>query len=238
MPATDDRQAGPSLTAFAPMPMTSPDSAATPSLVLPLFPLRTVLFPDGLLTLKVFETRYLDLIGDCLRNKQRFGVVCLTQGNELVDPAEPTAGKSRAPVSFERVGVTAEVLEADAVQANILQVRCRGMQRFIVRESRQQPDGLWRARVRLQPADAVVPPTEDFLDAARALASAIASLKQQGTLPFLMPFQFAQAGWVANRWCELLPIPVAARQKLMELPDPLARLQLVTDFLREKGVVS
>ena len=42
---------------------------------------------------------------------------------------------------------------------------------------------------------------------------------------------------MANRWCEILPISLAAKQKLMELPDPLVRLQLVDEFLRGKGVV-
>jgi Lon protease-like protein len=66
---------------------------------------------------------------------------------------------------------------------------------------------------------------------------AIAALKAQGTEPFLEPHRFDQAGWVANRWCEILPIPLAAKQKLMELPDPRVRLRLVDDFLRSKGVV-
>ncbi|MDP1792121.1 MAG: peptidase S16, partial [Methylibium sp.] len=65
----------------------------------------------------------------------------------------------------------------------------------------------------------------------------IATLKQQGNVPFLEPYRFEDAGWIANRWCEILPISVAAKQKLMELPDPLVRLKLVDEFLRSKGVV-
>jgi Lon protease-like protein len=72
----------------------------------------------------------------------------------------------------------------------------------------------------------------------QALQQVIVSLReQQGHSPFAEPYALEDAGWVANRWCEILPISKAAKQKLMELPDPMLRLQLVDDFLRSKGVV-
>lgn len=206
-------------------------TANSASIVLPLFPLRTVLFPGGLLSLKVFEPRYLDLMSQCLREGKRFGVVCLREGGEVMGPGAK-------PTSFEATGVVAALIEADAQQANLLQVRCRGEQRFVIRETRQETDGLWTARVRLQPDDAPVMPSEALIETARGLAHAIAALKHRKSEPFLKPFQFESAGWVANRWCEILPIPLAAKQKLMELDAPLTRLQLVSDFLRDKGVIS
>jgi Lon protease-like protein len=209
----------------------------SPSIVLPLFPLHAVLFPGGLLSLKVFEPRYLDLMSTCLRERQPFGVVLIRQGSEVLAKPLPRQGGERAAVSFESVGVVAELVDVDAAQANILRVRCRGLQRFDLRESRQESDGLWKARVRTIPDDEDVLPSEALVDTARALASAMAALKQQGSDPFLKPFHFENAGWVANRWCEILPIPVAARQRLMELTDPLVRLKLVAEFLRGKGVV-
>ena len=71
----------------------------------------------------------------------------------------------------------------------------------------------------------------------QALSQAAAALRERGPLPFHEPLRLDDAGWVANRWCELLPISLAARQKLMELDDPVVRLQLVDDFLRGKQVV-
>jgi hypothetical protein len=62
-------------------------------------------------------------------------------------------------------------------------------------------------------------------------------MKAQGSEPFLQPYRFDDAAWVANRWCEILPISLAAKQKLMELSDGQMRLQLVDEFLRSKGVV-
>ena len=194
---------------------------------LPLFPLQSVLFPDGLLELKVFETRYLDLIAACLRDGTGFGVVCLSRGQEVRRTAED--------VAFEAVGTEAKILDVDSAQAGILQVRCRGASRFEVMTSRQQPDGLWLAVIAPLADDAQVAPTAALEPAARGLADAIAALKDQGVEPFLPPHRLDDAGWVANRWCEILPIPMPAKQKLMALPDPLLRLEIVDDILRRKA---
>lgn len=206
--------------------MAKPTSATT----LSLFPLQAVLFPGGLLNLKVFEARYLDLMAACLREHRPFGVVALRQGSELRN--------DNARVDFESTGVLAELLDVDSTQAGILQVRCRGTHRFRVRASRQQRDGLWLAESTALPDDAVVAPDGTLVETVRSLANAIASMKAQGTQPFLEPYALDDAGWVANRWCEILPIPIGAKQRLMELSDPAVRLQLVDEFLRSKGVVN
>ena len=198
-------------------------------LSIPLFPLQAVLFPGGLLGLKVFEARYLDLISACLRENKPFGVVALRQGGEVRKPGEP--------VTMEAIGTLAELIDVDSAQHGILQVRCRGTLRFQVQSRQQQADGLWLAQVALLDEDAVIAPSQALIETVRGLANAIATLKQQGSEPFLKPFKFENSGWVANRWCEILPISIAAKQKLMELPDPQVRLQLVDEFLRTKGVV-
>jgi uncharacterized protein len=209
------------------------DPASAPSFELALFPLQSVLFPGGLLGLKVFEARYLDLVGRCMREQRPFGVVGLRQGAEV-----HVKGAPGQAARFETIGCLAELIEVDGDQPGILQVRCRGTQRFEASGFRQGPDHLWSADARLLPDDEIVLPTEDLVGSARGLANAIATLKQQGSTPFLEPYRFEDAGWLANRWCEILPIPMAAKQKLMELPDALVRLKLVDDFLRSKGVVA
>jgi uncharacterized protein len=193
-----------------------------------LFPLQSVLFPGALLQLKVFEARYLDLVGRCLRENTAFGVVCLRQGREV--------GRDR--VRFEREGTLARIDEVDAEQPGILRVRCTGGQRFsTVGEPRQQSDGLWLADVDLLADDDALAPEAPLLPSVRALASAIAALGEQGSTPFSPPYRFDDAGWVANRWCEILPIPLAAKQRLMMLTEPQLRLKLVDEYLRGKGVV-
>ena len=203
-------------------------TAAAGLFELPLFPLQAVLFPGGLLGLKVFEARYLDLVGQCLRERRPFGIVALEKGNEV---------HAESKVAFAPIGCLAELIDVDSPQSGILQVRCRGGQRFRTDSVAQQSNHLWVAQARKLPDDEAVLPTEALVGSAQGLANAIATLKQRGNLPFLEPYRFDNAGWLANRWCEILPIPLAAKQKLMELPDPLVRLKLVDDYLRSKGVV-
>jgi len=199
---------------------------------LPLFPLRSVLFPGGLLALKVFEARYLDLVAECLRHQQPFGVVCLLQGGEV--RADKTAA-----VRFENAGVLARLDDVDSEQPGVLRVRCTGTRRFRLEgAATQQPDGLWVGCAELLADDESLPPSVERRATVQALANAIATLKAQGAEPFKLPHRLDDAGWVANRWCELLPISLGAKQKLMELDDPQLRLQLVHDYLRGKGVVS
>jgi Lon protease-like protein len=207
-------------------------AAAERIAALPLFPLRSVLFPGGLLALKVFEARYLDLVSDCLRRQQPFGVVCLLQGGEV------RAGKTAA-VRFEGAGVLARLDDVDSEQPGVLRARCTGTRRFrLAGAAAQQADGLWVGSAALLPDDPPLVPSVEMLPTVKALSNAIDTLKAQGAEPFNLPHRLDDAGWVANRWCEILPIPLGAKQKLMELDDPQVRLQLVHEYLIGKGVVS
>ena len=197
---------------------------------LPLFPLQMVLFPDAVLSLKVFEARYLDLISDCLRSRQPFGVVCLQAGFE----AGPMAGQ----LQVEEVGVLAHLDEVDAEQPGILRVRCLGGQRFRLRAApEQRENGLWVAEVEIIEADTLRLPGPAVMQTVGALAEAIQKLQAQHRVPFAPPYRLDDAGWVANRWCELLPVSIAAKQKLMALEDPVIRLSLVDGYLRDKKVI-
>jgi uncharacterized protein len=209
------------------------DSRADPHSLsdLPLFPLQSVLFPGAQLQLRVFEARYLDLVSRCLREDQPFGSICLRQGTEV-------RSGSDEPVQLESTGVLAKIEEVDAEQAGVLRVRCLGTQRFEIEEPVQQADGLWTARAWLVDDDTIAAPPEAMVPTVRALANAIGALERKGGSPFIKPYRFDDAGWVANRWCELLPISLAAKQKLMQLEDPQMRLRLVDEYLRGKGVVS
>jgi Lon protease-like protein len=197
---------------------------------LPLFPLRMVLFPGAKLGLKVFEPRYVDLVSQSLRSRQPFGVICLKQGSEV--------GRGEAPVELESVGVLVSLDTVDAEQPGILNVQCSGGQRFRrMAEPSQRDNGLWVCPVELIADDTLRLPGPAVLQTVQALAGAIKSLREQGQQPFAEPYRLDDAGWVANRWCELLPLPRPAKQKLMELEDPVIRLSLVDGFLRDKKVV-
>ena len=203
--------------------MTAP---ALPDPALPLFPLRTVLFPDGLLELKIFETRYLDLMSRCMREQRPFGVVALKSGSE--------ARVSSDAVAMYEVGTLAELIAVDSAEANILLVRCRGVQRFVLGATRQQADGLWLGDATAVAEDPVVAPGPTHGNAVKGLADATRALEAQGAEPFLLPHRFESAGWIANRWCEILPLPLEAKQRLMTLADPLGRLEIVDSLMRTR----
>jgi len=201
---------------------------------LPLFPLSAVLFPDGLLSLRVFEVRYLDMISKCRKAGAPFGVVSLTQGSEVRQPGSVEA--------FSQVGTLATIHDFEAPQAGLMLVRASGVQRFRITASDQLKHGLWVADVERLPPDMTVAIPDDLRGTAEALQRLIQSLQlkpeNQGPMPLLPPWRLDDCGWVANRWCELLPLPVALKQRLMELDNPLVRLELVSDVLARTGIAT
>jgi Lon protease-like protein len=200
---------------------------------LPLFPLGTVLFPGGVLPLRIFEVRYLDMIQRCQRAGAPFGVVALTQGQEV---RQPGAG----PEAFSAVGTLATIAAFEQPGPGLLVIRAEGGQRFRIRSSDQLKHGLWVADVEQLPADKAVPVPADLQSIADALDKLYTSLRERPDaaeqLPMRQPWRLDDCGWVANRWSELLPMPVQLKQRFMELDNPLVRLELVGDVLARTGI--
>jgi Lon protease-like protein len=201
---------------------------------LPLFPLGTVLFPDGVLPLRIFEVRYLDMITRCHKAGAPFGVVLLTQGSEVRVPD--------AKEAFAGVGTLATIASLDSPQAGLLTIRAHGEQRFRITGSDQLKHGLWVANVERIEPDVAVPIPEDLRFTSTALAKLVQSLQEKAAdgeaIPIQEPMRLEDCGWVANRWCELLPLPVELKQRMMELDNPLVRLELVSDVLSRTGIAT
>ena len=200
---------------------------------LPLFPLNTVLFPDGLLPLRIFEARYMDMARDCLRDGTSFGVCLITRGSEVGRPA-----------SFEPVGCVARIESWDMAQLGVLNVRAIGMQRLRVLSSHVREDRLAIGEVELLDADADTPPAQKHADCVELLRRIIDDMQDNAAgeegptrLPFQPPWKLDSSVWVGNRLCEVLPVPLKAKQKLMELDDAATRLDIVTDYLRQHAVL-
>lgn len=213
--------------------MSSPSPALTLS-SLPLFPLGAVLFPGGLLPLRIFEVRYLDMIRKCHQAGAPFGVVSLTKGHEVRQPGT-------GPEAFSHVGTLATIDALESPQPGLIMIRCTGAQRFHIAASEQLRHGLWVAQVERIEDDRAVPVPPDLQHAADALSRLVDSLKARQTasgapLPLAEPYRFGDCGWVANRWCELLPLPLELKQRLMELDNPLVRLELVSDVLARQNI--
>ena len=208
---------------------------------LPLFPLGTVLYPGGLLPLRIFEVRYLDMIGKCHRHGVPFGVVALNQGSEIQRPAGggPT-GDAFASEAFNAVGTLATISEFSVPQPGLMVIRCTGLQRFSVSKSEKLKHGLWIADVSRLPPDQAISIPPDLKHVADALGKLIKTLQDKGVkpdeLPLQPPYQLDDCGWVANRWCELLSMPLEVKQRMMVLDNPLLRLELVGDTLERSGI--
>jgi Lon protease-like protein len=200
---------------------------------LPLFPLASVLFPGGLLALRVFEVRYLDMVRKCQQARAPFGVVALTQGREVRQAGAPDE-------QFNDIGTLAVIEQLDTPQPGLITLLCRGSQRFRITQRSHLPHGLWIADVGHLDQDLKVPIPPDLQKAATALAQVLRTLRQRDpNSPIAAEptaVQLDDCGWVANRWCELLPVPLALKQRLMELDNPLVRLELVSDVLDRTGI--
>ena len=206
--------------------------------MLPLFPLNTLLFPDGLLHLQIFELRYLTMVKQCIANGTEFGVVAQT----VVEKASPASDEPMANETFIRFGTSAKIMAHSAPMAGLLRLECVGTQRFEVLSSSQQKLGQWVAEVNPLAADQVVAVPAELEDTVTALRNVITTLQNRAADPehtlMLPPYRFDDCGWVANRWCELIPMPAAQQQGLLTLDNPLIRLELVQDMLIEQGLLA
>lgn len=200
---------------------------------IPLFPLNTVLFPDGHLPLQVFEVRYLDMVKKCIAYEENFGVVALVEGSETRLPARRE--------TLASVGTLARIVEWSAPQRGLLSISCSGSGRFRITSHDRLIHGLWMADVAPIEADRAVPVPPELQNVANALGALIRSLQQRrmtaAQMPIKPPFRLDECGWVANRWCELLSLNLDQKQLLLMQENPMLRLELVQDVLTENGLL-
>lgn len=198
--------------------------AAPEVLEIPLFPLHTVLFPGGVLPLKVFEPRYLDMASACMKSKRPFGVCLIAEGKEVGAPARP-----------HPIGTLALMRQWDMVQPGILHLTVAGDHRFRILASEAQADGLLRARVELLEEPPFTPVPDNLAPLVPLLEQIATDLGPERLPP---PHAFDDAGWVGYRLSEVMPVQPLAQQKLLELSDPLSRLEILYKYLAPKGLVS
>ena len=211
-----------------------------------LFPLSTVLFPQGVLPLRVFEARYLDMVRDCMREGTLFGV-CMITDSRASDVSRTTA--------LAEVGCLARIDAWDMKQLGLLHIRAVGQDRFRLQGTETQADGLVLGDVELidPDDDAPVPPEHrpcvDLLS--RIMDDLWIQFEERRTaedapdqddalaqFPFAEPFHMESSAWVSNRLCEVLPVPLKAKQRLMELTDAPTRLQIVHTYLKQHAVLA
>jgi uncharacterized protein len=185
----------------------------------PLFPLGTVLFPGGPLSLRIFEPRYVDMIGRCMKDGSDFVVVLIVEGHEAGSGALTTAA----------VGTEARIVDFNRLEDGLLGLSCIGGARLRVVRAWRQDDGLNLAEVTPLAADPAVAVPDDCAHLAEALRRLYPDL---GPTYATIPPQFDDAAWVGNRLAELAPLEPAIKQGLLELEDPVERLRYLAPLIR------
>jgi Lon protease-like protein len=189
---------------------------------IPLFPLNTVLFPSGVLPLRIFEPRYLSMVSECMKSGSGFGVVAIQKN-----------GEAGSEAGFQKTGTLARIVDFDLLEDGLLGITCQGEQRLQVMSHRIQADQLILGRVEFLPADPLLPP----LPVHDPLLDFLRHILNQEELQFYTRFlneDWDSATWVGNRVAELLPLPLPIKQVLLELDDPIQRLDVLRSLFRNK----
>jgi uncharacterized protein len=201
----------------------SPSGASVETLNIPLFPLNTVLFPGSVLPLKIFEQRYLDMAAQCMKAGTPFGISLIANGNEVGAAAEP-----------HPVGTLASIGSWEMEQLGILMITALGSRRFRILETRVGSGNLLEGTVELiaESGPTPLPPErERLLPLLRRVVNDLGSERMPE------PHRFDEAEWVGYRITEVLPIQNLAKQKLLELEDPVARLEVLERYLDQRKLL-
>jgi Lon protease-like protein len=177
---------------------------------LPLFPLSTVLFPGGPLALRIFEPRYLTMIGECMRGGHGFGVVLIDSGTEV------------GAATFASTGTIAEIVDFDQRPDGLLGIVAVGRERFRVRASTQRPDGLYVGDVETAAPEPAQPLPQELTYLRSAAEQLVGELGPEYRPDPCAPID---AAWVSYRLAEMLPLSLETRQSLLEMPDALRRIE-------------
>ncbi len=197
----------------------NPSPATTAALAaVPLFPLNTVLFPGGPLPLRIFETRYVDMVRHCMRERCPFGVVLIRAGGEVGAVADTA-----------EIGTTARIVDFNSMPDGLLGITCTGEQKFRVLKRWQQDDGLNVADIQMLPPEEQVDLPGEFQHLGMLLRKVLPEL---GELYAKIPKHFDDSAWVGNRLAEILPVSLSEKQQCLEIDDPLVRLGRLNPLIR------
>ena len=187
--------------------------------IIALFPLHAVLFPGGPLPLRIFETRYTDMVRRCMRESQPFGVVMIQEGEE--------AG---VVATTATVGCTARIVDFHTLHDGLLGISCVGERKFRVLRVWRADDGLNMGEVAWLPVEPELPVPAECERLASTLRRALEELAEHYEN---VARKFDDAAWIGARIAELLPIELADKQALLELDDPLERLRSLLTVVKE-----
>jgi len=184
---------------------------------MPVFPLNTVLYPGGPLPLRIFEARYVDMIGQCMRDASPFAVCAIAEGSETGD------------ATFHEIGTLATVIDFQQMPDGLLGILVKGGQRVRIAEKARESDGLNTAMIEPLPAEIPGSMPDEYAD----LVSLLRQLLEQIPEEYYPTRErrFEEAGWVSYRLAELLPLSLSQKQYFLETEDALRRLEIIRPLL-------
>ena len=187
------------------------------TIAIPIFPLHTVLFPYGTLPLRIFEPRYLEMVSACMKTEQGFGICLIRNGSEVGEAAQ----------TYE-TGTLSEITYFNQQSDGLLGITASGKQRFHIIATEIKPNQLTVAEVELIPNEAPTPIPSQYKSAVDMLKRIFENLGY----PFAkIEKHYDDASWVGSRLAEFLPISLEQKQYLLQLNDPLKRLDRVWSLL-------
>jgi len=184
---------------------------------IPLFPLNTVLFPGGPLPLRIFESRYIDMISRCMKHDSPFGVLLIREGQEA------------GPATMHTVGTLATVTDWYQGSDGLLGITAIGSERFELLSADRQHDGLYVGEVALLPAVPSMRLPEEHQGLAHILENV---LNELGRLYENLDRHFDDATWVTYRLVEVLPAALQQKQEVLESADIPNCLELIAQLIR------
>jgi Lon protease-like protein len=191
-------------------------------LSVPLFPLNTVLFPGGVLPLRIFEPRYLDMVSDCLRHNTEIGVIQIQDGNEVGEAAHTY-----------RVGTLSMISYWNRRNDGLLGITLRGTRRFQILDAEVKPDQLIVANVEVLPNCPGLAIQQKYQGMAGLLRKIISQLEPPYTT---MPAHYDDLEWISARLVELLPMPLDFKQELLEHDDIFLRIERLVALIQQPEV--
>lgn len=188
-------------------------------MTIPLFPLNTVLFPGGILPLKIFEARYLDLVSECLRLDKEFGICLISSGDEV-------AGSAKC----YDIGTMARITDWNKRDDGLLEIVVEGGQRFRLLNKRERDNHLAEGDVQLIDDD----DSEELPVQFQLLSDLLRQIAQKFELSYQAEHTlYENATWVGYRLSEILPLDSKERQALLEIDDVMNRLQHIQDAIED-----
>lgn len=187
---------------------------------IPLFPLNAIVFPRGRLALQIFEARYLDMVRGCMRDDSGFGVVLIERGSEVARPG--------GALDLNHVGTYCHIVDFCQLSSGLLGITAEGQGTFSIHDSWREQNGLCMAAVEFRPEDSVA---AEPLEVGGDFQEYVALLRRLAEHPAVQELDleigFDNLREVVWRLSEFLPISNREKQALLEMENPLMRLERI-----------